>query len=104
MSGGGGKHRWTEAEDQLCCERYLARYVVERSGLDAASFLRELQRELPEVPALSLKMKLQNCKQLLRERGIADTLAVSPLRNYSKQNQRAMEAALRALRLLGAAD
>ncbi len=58
-----------------------------------------LQKNLPSIKPNSLKMKVQNNKQILIEKGINDTLVVSPLANYSKQNLRAMNAILQEMKL-----
>ncbi len=88
------KHRWTFEEDQLCCKRYLEYYVINKSGMDVSRFIMVLQKEHPSIKPSSLKMKVQNIKQILIEKGIKDTLDSSPLANYSQQNIRAMDVVL----------
>jgi hypothetical protein len=93
------KHRWTVEEDQLCCSRYLAYFVVNKSSMDVSQFINVLQKEPPSIKPNSLKMKVQNIKQILIEKGIKDTLVLSPLAKYSQQNMRAMVAVLREINL-----
>ena len=88
------KHRWTFDVDKICCEKFVERYVVDQSDMDITSFVRLLQQELPDIQSTSLKMKIQNIKQIVLEIGIKDTLASKPLSNYSLQNQKAMTAVL----------
>lgn len=93
------KHRWTVEEDRLCCSRYLEYYVVSKCSMDVSQFIAVLQKELPNIKPNSLKMKVQNIKQILIEKGIKDTLTLSPLANYSQQNMRAMAAVLQEMKL-----
>ncbi len=93
------KHCWTVEEDRLCCRRYLEYYVVSKYSMDVSQFITALLKELPNVKPNSLKMKVQNIKQILIEKGIKDTLTLSPLANYSQQNMRAMAAVLQEMNL-----
>lgn len=67
--------------------------------MDVTQFITVLQKELPNIKPNSLKMKVQNIKQILLEKGINDTLTLSPLANYSQQNMRAMAAVLQEMNL-----
>lgn len=91
----GKKHRWTSAEDKYCCQSYIEYYVMNKSSMDAATFVGMLQKTLPDIQRSSLKMKVQNIKQIVAELGIKDTLLCSPLRNYSMQNKNALMEVLR---------
>ena len=91
------KHRWTIAEDEYCCKRYIEEYVIKKSNMEMRSFTKLLSKELPEIKESSLKMKITNIKQLLMDMGIDDSLNVKPLKNYSTQNKRAMEKALKEM-------
>lgn len=77
------KHRWTIAEDEYCCKRYVEEYVNKKSSMDLNSFVGLLSKELPEIKEGSVKMKITNIKQILIEMGIEDTLASKSLKNYS---------------------
>ena len=93
------KHRWTVEEDRLCCKRYLEYYVVSKCSMDVSQFITVLQKELPNIKPNSLKMKVQNIKQILIEKDIKDTLTLSPLANYSQQNASAMAVVLQEMNL-----
>ena len=67
--------------------------------MHVSKFIAVLQKELPSIKPNSLKMKVLNNKQILIEKGINDTLVVSPLANYSKQNLRAMDFILQEMNL-----
>lgn len=80
-----GIHRWTEAEDAVCCRRFLEYYVLQRSNLDMNSFVRMLSKEVPAVSEGSLRMKIQNIRHLAMQAGIKDTSGFAPLSQYSAQ-------------------
>ena len=82
-------HRWTYREEELCCKEYFKTYVEERIPLPLSDFVRRLALTLPDIPESSLRMKVQNIKQLSIEAGIADSLQSKPLSNCSQQNRRA---------------
>lgn len=88
------KHRWALDEDLKCCRMYLEYFVLNKSSMDIGQFISLLEKELPNIQPNSLKMKVQNIKQILNEKGFKDTLETSPLSNYSQQNLRAMKVAL----------
>lgn len=92
------KHRWTLVEDEYCCKRYVEEYVIRKSNMDMSSFARLLSKELPEIKEGSLKMKITNIKQILMDMGIEDSLEVKPLKNYSRQNKKAMEKGLKDIK------
>lgn len=73
--------------------------MVSKCSMDVTQFITVLQKELPNIKPNSLKMKVQNIKQILLEKGINDTLTLSPLANYSQQNMRAMAAVLQEMNL-----
>ena len=93
------KHRWSFEEDRYCCEKYIERYVVSNSDLSASDFVRELSSKLMEIKPTSLRMKVQNIKQILIEKQISDSLKISPSANYSKQNLVAMDSILKQYNL-----
>lgn len=92
------KHRWTIAEDEYCCKKYVEEYVIKRSSMDMSSFVRLLNKALPEIKEGSIKMKITNIKQILQDMGIEDTLVAKPLKNYSQQNKRAMQKVLQEMK------
>ena len=84
------KHAWTYEENVYCCKRYIEQYVIESSNLRVTEFSRLLEKEMQTVPAQSIKMKLQNIKQILMELGVRDSLEAAPLEKYSAVNKVAM--------------
>ena len=93
-----GKHKWTKEENEYCCKRYIEQYVVNKSSMKASEFSRVLEKEIGTISAGSIKMKLQNIKQILIELGIEDSLKVTPLDQYSIQNKEAMEKVLKEMK------
>lgn len=91
------KHKWTLQEDLECCETCIQQFVVNKTNLSMNELINDLSRKLPDISENSLRMKVQNIKQLLEEHGINNTLNTKPLGNYSKQNERAMSLALSRL-------
>ena len=85
-------HRWTYHEDELCCREYFKTYVAEKRSLPLRDFVCHLALKLPNIPENSLRMKVQNIKQLSIEAGIEDSLQSKPLSNCSLQNRRAFSA------------
>lgn len=94
------RHRWTFAEDKLCCQRYVEAYVIQQQDLPLSEFIRGLSAELPQIQPSSLRMKAQNIKQILLVRHIPDTLSSAPSANYSRQNWDAMTCVLEEANLL----
>ena len=94
------KHRWTMEEDVYCCRRYVEQYVIKKSSMEFLTFLKQLDNELEDVQQGSIRMKIQNIKQVLMELEVEDTLVVSPLKQYSKQNRKAMEEVLKEMNIM----
>lgn len=94
-----GKHLWKYSEDKLCCKRYLEYFVLSKMNMSNSDFILVLQKELPNISIGSLRMKIQNIKQILLDNAILDTLNISPLANYSVQNKRAMDELLKEMRI-----
>lgn len=84
------KHNWTFEENKYCCKRYIQQYVINKSSMKITEFSRLLEKEIGTISARSIKMKLQNIKQINIELGIEDSLNVTPLNQYSIQNKKAM--------------
>ena len=92
----GSKHHWTFEEDLYFCNKYLDFFVVQKSNMSLSDFCRLLlSSKLTEISFNSAKLKVQNIKGLLTEYNISDSLKTAPARNYSKQNAKAMEYALK---------
>lgn len=89
-----GKHAWTLDEDLFCCKACVRYFVIEKNHIPINDLVQELATKLPNIPSSSIRMKVQNIKQLMEESGIDNTLDIKPLANYSKKNERAMKIAL----------
>ena len=88
------KHRWSFEEDRYCCEKYIEFYVIQKSDTSASDFVRILASALGDIKPTSLRMKVQNIKQIMIEKHIPNSLQISPSANYSKQNLSALEIVL----------
>ena len=89
------KHTWTFEEDYTCCMQYL-RYIFDNSqNKNVASLIYNLSLKLPSLERGSIRMKLQNIKQICMEHSFNDEMDISPLENYSRQCLRAFVEALR---------
>lgn len=89
------KHRWSLEEDTYCCETCVKYYVAEKSNMPVEVLVKELSEHFPNISTTSLRMKIQNIKQILEEEGIENSLHIGPLSNYSQQNKKAMQNVLR---------
>ena len=63
---------------------YIDLYIKNKSSTEINDFLKALGESCPNIYIGSLKMKIQNIKQLCIELNIEDTLKISPLSKYSK--------------------
>ena len=88
-------HRWTYREDLFCCERYIENYIEKQCNISAQDFIYELSVELKTISEGSLRMKVQNIKQIVLEENLYDNLNISPLSQYSRQCKMAFTAAMR---------
>ena len=88
-------HRWTYEEDLFCCERYVENYIKNHYDVSAQHFIYELGVELKAISEGSLRMKVQNIKQIVLEENLYDSLNISPLSKYSRQCKQAFNAAMR---------
>ena len=88
------KHNWLRKEDKVCC---LACYVyaMEGKGDDVHSIHEELCAALPHISPGSIRMKMQNIKQLFIEHKIEHTFNIAPLEKYSVQCEEEFLDALR---------
>jgi len=85
-------HRWTYAEDELCCKRFFDVFVINKRNIDLTRFAEALHQELPAISVGSLKMKAQNIKCLCEIEGIACSLSAKSLNQYSAQCKKAFSA------------
>lgn len=92
-------HRWTMAEDLICCKKFLEHYVINKSNMEFVQFLKMLSTEVPEVSEGSLRMKIQNIKYLSVQAGLTDCAPIKWLSQYSMQCEKAFEQAIKELKL-----
>lgn len=86
-------HKWTYNEDYICCLEYLA-YVFDNYEDDSMERLIDiLSLKLPQITRGSIRMKIQNIKQVALDAGLEDGLKISPLTQYSMQCKRAFSEA-----------
>ena len=91
------KHEWTLKDDLICCTEYL-NFIFKREKNDsAAELLRHLEGLLPHISRGSLRMKIQNIKQVALDEGLEDQMDTTPLKNYSLQCREAFLLATDAL-------
>ncbi len=91
------KHRWTYEEDFTCCLEYL-NFVFENEGDDSTERLVDIIADkLPNIKRGSIRMKLQNIKEVALDAGLEDRLEISPLYQYSAQCKRAFNSAVNYL-------
>ena len=95
-----GRHVWSYEEDKYCSRRYIETFVINQSDMKPITFISMVSEELEHVTARSLRMKVQNIKQVLMELNIKDSLEIAPLIKYSAQNKRAVMEVLREFDLL----
>ena len=87
------KHIWTKTEDLYCCLACLV-YAMEGKGNDVRPLYEELCTNLPHIKPGSIHMKMQNIKQLFEEHRLKYVFAISPLKQYSIQCEKAFTEAL----------
>ena len=89
------KYQWTFDDDFLCCIYYIA-FVFDNTEDEDSALLDHLVEALPHIKRGSIKMKLQNIKQVALDSGLEDRLSFSPLEKYTKQCKKAFDAAVEA--------
>ena len=92
------KHNWTFEEDYTCCVYYL-RYILDNSmNKNVTELIYNLSLELPKLDRGSIRMKLQNIKQICMEHNFNDGMEISPLSKYSRQCLKAYARAITDVR------
>lgn len=81
---------WSYYEDEICCKFYIENFIISQRDMSLSEAVRILSSKMTRAKS-SIRMKLQNIKQIVIEKGIFDSLDVSPLSNYSSQNLAAFE-------------
>ena len=89
-----GKHRWTYDEDYLCCEKFIQMYCVEQHETSITPLLEELSSLLPNITVGSIRMKIQNIKEIAMRESLYDILDYAPLAQYTKQCKKAFDKAI----------
>ena len=87
------RHKWTFAEDFICCVLYIKTYIIDKKKLHVDDLVEEAMPFLKSIPPLSVKEKFRNIKELTLVRGISDTFLYSNRENASKQNIEAFDKA-----------
>ena len=94
------KHRWSDEEKRLISRHYINEYVLKPVGCNKELFLTRIYCLFPEIKESSIKMFVQNTKQLTKEFGVADSSTFSPLKNYSVAHKRIMIDLLKEYKLI----
>ena len=76
---------WSCKEDYLCCKKYLEFALKRTSYSTVNELIEDLSKSLPRLPIGSIRMKIQNIKQITIEYKLNDGVEISPLANYSAQ-------------------
>ena len=79
------KTRWSYEEDEICCKLYIEKFIVDQSSMPIDEFVKLLSSKI-DRSAGTIRMKVQNIKQIIIEKGLVDSLRISPLAHYSPQN------------------
>jgi len=80
------KHNWTFDEDYVCCSAYLHYIYGEKENQNVNYLIYNLTLKLPNLSKGSIRMKLQNIKQICMKYNIVgDHMDIAPLSNYSEQ-------------------
>ena len=89
------KHNWTIEEDYTCCLYYL-RYIFDKTNEQNVNYLiYTLSLKLPKISRGSIRMKLQNIKQICMEYNFDDGMEITPLEKYSTQCKEAFAKAIK---------
>ena len=87
------KYRWTQEDDYVCCKEYLEFVFIEKIESNANTLIDRICKKLPHISRGSIRMKVQNIKQVALEGGLEDVIDITPLLNYSEQCKKAFDKA-----------
>ena len=90
-------HKWTYAENELCCRRYLEHYVLNKDNLSISDLTHLLEAELPEIGYNSIRLKLLNTRYLACQAGLQDSTVGSSSAHCSEGNKIAFQNVLKDL-------
>ena len=79
------KLSWSEEEDKILCRYCVQNFVITNSNSSINSFI-ELCTEKEEFSGRSsgsIRMRIQNIKAILQDKGIQNTIPLTPLSNYA---------------------
>lgn len=88
---------WNYEDDLVCCREYLRFALGETAAKSIRSLIEDLAVKLPHISKGSLRMKLQNIKQISVELNLNDGVQLSPLDQYSVQSKRAFKQAIQEI-------
>ena len=83
------RHRWTYAENEVCCRHYLEQYVLHCGDLSVSAFVRLLKQELPQLKENSIRRKVHNIRHLSLEAKLNDSMKCTAESNCSSDNRKA---------------
>lgn len=89
--------KWTYGENLLCCEVYIKNYVINNTVLSLKEAINEVLKAAPRFKGGkegSVRIKLQNIKQLCIEHKVDDSFTYKAQAHYSKDNIKAFEEVL----------
>lgn len=89
------KHHWTFEEDYTCCFHYLLYIFDKNKARNVNDLIYALSLKLPKLSRGSIRMKLQNIKQICMEHNFEDGMEISPLEKYSLQCKEAFNKAIK---------
>jgi hypothetical protein len=89
---------WTDEDNYEISKAVLKEYVIKKSNKSIEDFIDKLS--LPHIYKRgSMRAKVQNTIQLIKESNIPSSLSIAPLRNYSKAHRKQFEKARKDLRV-----
>lgn len=94
------KHRWSYEEDKTCCRIFIETYIMKHTNCSIDEVIKKILNVHPSMQIGSIRMKLQNIKQICLEYGIEDSSSISPLYKYSNQNLQAMRESLQQVNII----
>ncbi len=88
-------NNWTYEENYICCQEFIRYCYFSKYKKEYQPLLSKLTKLVPNKTEGSLRMKIQNIKQIAEELGVVCRIAISPLKSYSKD---CMDAFVEALK------
>ena len=88
-------HKWTPAENELCCRCYLQRYILNKETIPISALAHLLEPELPEISYNSIRLKLLNTRYLCCRAGLQDASVGSSSSHCSFDHEAAFQKILK---------